>query len=133
MNRCLQVSSIHPLRLRLSKKPWSGSSPCDGFHCLCGQHTRSQRRRNVLCFPSLTSLYFPNCDRLSLKQYCLDSGDLCLIDVILVDGTHSAVVHYTISDADNDCIGADGENSVLNAHLHDPSTYTLDRLPQSST
>ena len=31
-----------------------------------------------------------------------DSGDVCLIDIILVGGTHSAVVHYTISNADDE-------------------------------
>jgi hypothetical protein len=53
---------------------------------------------------------------------CSDSGDICLLDIMLADGTHASVVHHTISNVDDD-IGAGRENSDLSVHIHDTSTY----------
>ena len=51
----------------------------------------------------------------------LDSDASDPVDIILVDETHSAVVHHTIPDRDND-VGVDGEDSM---HARPRSTSSL--------
>jgi Ras-related protein Rab-7A len=48
------------------------------------------------------------------------------VDIILVDETHSAVVHHTIPDGDND-VGADGEDSTPTFTIP-PRTPSIDLL-----
>ena len=48
------------------------------------------------------------------------------MDIILVDETHSAIVHHTIPDGDNN-VGADGEDSMPTFTLP-PRTPSIDLL-----
>jgi hypothetical protein len=59
----------------------------------------------------------------------LDSDASGPVDIILVDETHSTVVHHTIPDGDND-VGADGEDSTP-ALINPPSPPLIDLLPRT--